>query len=325
MHMVSNERALAHWQALNRLPPNARDLLVARFLREQPLLASVALPLTGGLETGPDWQEKLPAADDPKLDDYWRIVATGAIMNEILCREAGRPLRKLEETEVLETTRACVESFEKLGESGMLANASEGNVFITCSQRHLLVGATISLCTEIGPDRVKLPCEVLNLRILAEGLHRACGEEPATAPSAWDAERIQFALSTQGDPLRREALAAADGFRGELVPDFLRELDGWVADPRAALEVDGSLGTHAMFLLAKWREEAAWPVFRRLFSLPGDIAYDLLGDLITDDGSILLAMVGGGRREELRAMVEDETLDEFCRNACLDALTCLVS
>jgi hypothetical protein len=62
----------------------------------------------------------------------------------------------------------------------------------------------------------------------------------------------------------------------------------------------------------------AWPVFRKLFSLPEDLGYDLLGDLITEDGSVLLAMVAGSRRDELRAMFEDEQLDEYC----LDVLTC---
>ena len=39
----------------------------------------------------------------------------------------------------------------------------------------------------------------------------------------------------------------------------------------------------------------------------------------------MLAMAGGQRPDELRAMIEDEKLDEYCRNACLDALTCLVA
>jgi len=36
-------------------------------------------------------------------------------------------------------------------------------------------------------------------------------------------------------------------------------------------------------------------------------------------------MVGKDHGDELRAMVEDEKLDEYCRNACVDALTCLVA
>ena len=325
MHTIPNDRALAHWKALNGLPDTALNYLKARFLREQPLLCSVVLPMTGGLAVGPDGREKLPNDDDPKLDDFWRLTTTGAIMNEIMCREAGRPLRRLTEEEVLRLTQDNLAIFGQVDVESSTPVADEGkNVFTTCSQPHLLTVATVAHFLDDELKREAIPTEVLLLRLMAEGLHHACGGEPTTTPRSWDAERIQFALSTQGDPLRREALAACEIFRAELLTWFISELDGWVNDTKGALEEDGSLGMHAMFLLAQWREDSAWPVFRKLFSLPGDIGYDLLGDLITEDGSILLAMVVGGRRDELRAMIEDETLDEYCRNACIDALTCLV-
>lgn len=321
MHQVSNDRALAHWQALYRLPTAALTDLTSRFLREQPMLASVTLPLMGGIEPGPDGQDHARAMGDPKLDAFLIVASAGAVMSEVLCREAGRPLRQLEEAEVLAITEACGERLKQLEESPKRKSPAEHNFFTTCAQRHLLVGASLAL----WDAEVDLPRTLWSLRVFAEGLHSACGAEPATTPRAWDAGRVRFALSAQGDPLRGEALAAADAFRAELTPMILAELESWAADPQAALEEDGSFGTHGMYLLAKWREAAAWPVFRRLFSLPSKVNFDLLGDLVTEDGSILLAMVGGGRREELRAMVEDDSLCEFCRGACLDALTCLVA
>jgi hypothetical protein len=325
MHVISNETALAHWQALNRLPPSALQFLVARFLREQPTLASALLPLEDSSTYDANDRLALPEFDDPKMADFWRMAAAGAVINEIMCREAGRPLRKLAAAEVEAVMDATCDRYEKARGAEQPGLNDWAEVIKSSTQRHLLTGAILALSKETGRDRVKLPRESLELSILVEALHRACGDEPATTPRSWDAERIQFALATQGDPLRREALAVADGFRARLVTDFLQELDWWAAEPKeAALEEDGSLGMHALFLLAKWREESAWPVFRKLFSLPGDIGYDLLGDLITEDGSILLAMAGGQRQDELRAMVEDESLDEYCRNACIDALTCLV-
>jgi Protein of unknown function (DUF1186)/SEC-C motif len=325
MHVISNDAALAHWQALNRLPVATLNLLKTRFLREQSILASIVLPLADGLVTGLDGQEKLRDEDDPKLADFWRLATTGAIMNEILRREAGRPLRRLGDEEVNAVADETIALFEQLDASKPGEERRSPNVFTTSAQRNLLGGAAVAHCAEIERGGQEVFREVLTLRILVEALHRACGDKPATTPGTWDAERIQFALATQGDPMRREALAAADGFRADLAKDFIKELEWWADDPKEALAEDGSLGTHGLFLLGKWREESAWPVFRKLFSLPGDIGYDLLGDLITEEGSILLAMVGGSRRHELREMVEDEKLDEYCRNACLDALTCLVA
>jgi hypothetical protein len=324
MHVISNETALSHWQALNRLPPSALKILVTRFLREQPVLASTLLPLKDNLKFDANDKLSFPELNDPTMAGFWRATASGAILNEIMCREAGRPLRKLDPGEVDAVMDATCDVFEKARGVEKPGLKDWAKVIKSSTQCHLLTGATIALLDKTGRDRVKLPREILALHILVEALHRACGEEPATTPRSWDAERIQFALATQGDPLRREALAAGDTFRSELVKDFISELDWWATDPKAALEEDGSLGMHALFLLAKWREESAWPVFRKLFSLPGDNGYDLLGDLITEDGSVLLAMVGSNRREELRTLVEDEKLEKYCRNACIDALTCLV-
>lgn len=324
MHVISNETALSHWQALNRLPPSALKILVTRFLREQPVLASTLLPLKDNLTFDANDKLSFPELDDPKMADFWRATASGAILNEIMCREAGRPPRKLDAGEVDAVMDATCDLFEKASGAEKPGLKGLADIIKSSAQCHLLTGATIALSDETGRDRVKLPRELLELHVLVDALHRACGEAPASTPRSWDAERIQFALSTQGDPLRCEALATCDTFRSELVKDFISELDWWAADPKAALEENGLLGTHALFLLGRWREESAWPVFRKLFSLPGGIGYDLLGDLITEDGSILLAMVGGQRQDELRAMAEDEKLDEYCRNACIDALTCLV-
>ena len=325
MQVISDERALAHWRALKWLPVSALDRLEARFLREQPALASIVLSLMDGFIIGPDGGGKMPDDNDPRLDDFWRLASTGSVLNEIFCREAGRPLRRLEQPEMLALVEENTKLFEGLLAMPKADPAKAPNVFSTCSQRHLLTGAVLAHFAEEALRREESPREILTLRILVEALHRACGDGPATAPRAWDAERIQFALSTQGDPLRREALAACERVRAELVTDFIEELDWWADDPEAALEADGSLGMHAMFLLAKWREASAWPVFRKLYSLPEKTGYDLLSDTITEDGPRLLASVVGKRLDELRALIEDESLDQYCRGSGVDALTCLVA
>ena len=325
MHIISNERALAHWQALYRLPIFAAELLRERFIREQPRLAATLLTLTGGTYADADGKLVIATEGDPKREEFQRISLTAALLAEVMRREAKRPLRKLEAAEVSALMETNLDLFRKFKQADETGSKTPPEIFVSCAQRYLLCGVFIATKDEPSLPREKMVLECYLLRLVIEGLHLACGGEAAAVEQAWDAERIEVALSSQGDPLRREALAASECFRTELTRDFISELESWVEDPELALEEDGSLGIHALFLLGKWREDAAWSVFRKLFSLPGNISYDLLGDLITEDGSILLAMVGGNRRDELRAMVEDEKLDEYCRNACLDALTCLVA
>jgi len=325
MHVISNERALAHWQALHRLPTCAAELLRERFIEEQPGLAATLLTLTGGTFTDAEGKPAIRPENDPKRKPFEEFSLTTALAAEVMRREVRRPLRKLEEAEVRDLLEANLKLFTALKHAGESKSDDIPNVISTCSQPNLFGGLMVALREQLtGDDRMYVRRTFL-LRMVLEGLHRACGDDAASPEPAWDADRIVVALSAQGDPLRREALAAADSMRAMLAQRLISELEHWVEDPPAALEEDGSLGMHAMFALAKWREDAAWPVFRRIFSLPGDVGYDLLGDLITEDGSILLAMVGKNRRDELRAMVEDEALDEYCRNACLDALTCLVA
>lgn len=325
MQIISNERALAHWQALYRLPIFAAELLRERFVEEQPRLAASLLELTGGTYLDAEGKPALHPENAPERKRFRRISLTAALAAEVMRREARRPLRKLEEAEVQALIESNLQLFEALKKGDVSKPGTLPDVIATCAQPNLLAGVMVATRSQTAAGEGKYVLETYLMRVVIEDLHRACGDEaPATEP-AWDADRILVALASQGDPSRRDALAACESFRGTMTGHFIAELETWVEDPKTAREEDASLGMHALFLLAKWREESAWPVFRKLFSLPGAIAYDLLGDLITEDGEILLAMVGGSRREELRAMVEDETLDEYCRNACLDALTCLVA
>lgn len=324
MHIISNERALSHWQALSRLPVFAAELLRERFILEHPHLSATLLTLTGGTDVDAEGQPVIAAEGDPKREGFQRLSMTAALIAEVMRREAKRPLRKLEAAEISTLMETNLDLFRKFKKADETKSETMPEIFVTCAQRHLLCGVFMATKDEPNLPGVNLVLECYLLRLVIEGLHLACGGEAATVEREWDTERIVVALSAQGDPLRREALAASDAFRANLKVDFLSELESWLEDPEMALQEDGSLGLHALFMLGRWREESAWPVIRKLFSLPGGIGYELLGDLITEDGSILLAMVGGQRQDELRAMAEDEKLDEHCRNACIDALTCLV-
>ncbi len=325
MHVISNERALAHWQALYHLPEAATGILRTRFINEQPLLTSQLLSLTDAVTEEADGKVSICPSDDPKFERFWDAATQAAWLAEIFRREAGHPLRLIEADEMGKIADAVLDLLETPQTPGSAKPDSAPQILCASPQPNLLAGVAVVCLDENHGTPQTRAMDVVITRILIEALHQASGEVAATVGTDWDVGRIRVALSSQGDPMRRQALAATEPFRAQLSPLFVAELESWVAKPKSALDEDGSFGLHGLFLLGRWREDAAWPVFRKLFSLPGDIGYDLLGDLITEDGSILLAMVGGRRREELRAMVEDEKLDEYCRNACLDALTCLVA
>jgi hypothetical protein len=325
MHIISEERALAHWRTLCCVPPAIATRLTNRFLTEQPALVGTILTLCDGTMEDQDGKPVLRPDDDPGMADFKRLVEAAAQLAEIFRREAGRALRKMERAEATELIDTYLALFLRFKEAKERGGEIANEIFDAFPQPNLFGGVVTALGSAPNARKDRAAVEALILRLTIEGLHRACGGDATPDSNDWDAERVLIALSGQGDPMRHAALAASERFRAELTPELIAELRWWASDPKEALEEDGSLGMHALYLLAKWRETSAWPACRDLLLLPGQTSEDLLGDFITEDASIVLAMVAGGMRDELRTMVENERVDEFCRTACLDALACQVA
>jgi hypothetical protein len=60
--------------------------------------------------------------------------------------------------------------------------------------------------------------------------------------------------------------------------------------------------------------------FLRFFSLPGEQALDLTGDMVAENGAAILASVCGGDPAPLLRLAHDESVNEFVRGQALDAL-----
>jgi len=76
----------------------------------------------------------------------------------------------------------------------------------------------------------------------------------------------------------------------------------------------------ALALLAEMRCAEALPLCLDLLRLPEERVESVLGDVIADGLSRLLASVGGGSMKALQEVVRDPGLYEFCRVAALEAL-----
>jgi hypothetical protein len=84
------------------------------------------------------------------------------------------------------------------------------------------------------------------------------------------------------------------------------------------------LPTYAMFLLAQFREQAAYPLLTKFFSTPGDLCLDTTGDVVTEYLGRILASVCHNELEPIKRMIEDPAVNEYVRSACLRTLTILV-
>ncbi len=117
------------------------------------------------------------------------------------------------------------------------------------------------------------------------------------------------------------ALEAAIEQREAITPDLITELDRVSDNPAHYLKhQDECQYLFAIYLLAQFREPRARAAFMRFFSLPGDAALNLTGDMVTEQGAAILASVCGGQPEPLRQLALDESANEFVREQAILAL-----
>ena len=150
--------------------------------------------------------------------------------------------------------------------------------------------------------------------------------EPVTPPVPTMTPAEILAVCRPTNPSRlREALESADGHRSVLVEPLLRALERGLANPSDASPEEANLFCYALYLLAKWREPRAYPYVVRWLSLPGEAAFDIAGDIVTQDGARILAAVCDGDLEPIKALVVDRSANEYGRSAGVTALALLAA
>jgi hypothetical protein len=119
----------------------------------------------------------------------------------------------------------------------------------------------------------------------------------------------------------REAVEAAVERREAMVPELLRILDEAVERPEALAEEAASMGhIYALYLLAQFREPAAFPRIVRLFRLPDEVGVEVTGELATGCLDRMLASLNGGDVGAIQRLIEDPEVSEWVRGEAVGAL-----
>jgi hypothetical protein len=119
----------------------------------------------------------------------------------------------------------------------------------------------------------------------------------------------------------RTALLAATLQRDTIIPELIAALDRVSANPaHYRKDHEDCLHLFAIYLLAQFREPRALDAFLRFFSLPGEDALNLTGDMVTEHGAAILASVCGGDPAPLLRLAQDESVNEFVRQQAIDGL-----
>ncbi|MEZ5314687.1 MAG: DUF1186 domain-containing protein [Chlamydiales bacterium] len=128
-----------------------------------------------------------------------------------------------------------------------------------------------------------------------------------------------------GGEFPRDAIEAAIAKRKQITPHLLMILEDAIYRIDEIIEDDNYQGhLYAMYLLAQFREEKAYPLIIELFSYPGEIPHAIAGDVLTEDLSRILASVCGKNIDPLKKMIENPSINEYVRAACQACLVTLV-
>ena len=139
-------------------------------------------------------------------------------------------------------------------------------------------------------------------------------------------QEILDALELNTGTFPRRALQQAIVRRKQITPQLLSILEYAGQNMQELVHRESYMAhIYAMYLLAQFREQRAYPLIVRFFSAPGEISHDLTGDVITEDLGRILASVSGGDVGPMASLIENEQANEYVRDAALVGLVTLVA
>ena len=149
--------------------------------------------------------------------------------------------------------------------------------------------------------------------------------EPKSLNLPLTPEQILAGLSCERDTQPLLSLAAVERHREHMIGPFLQIVERGLNDPKGTPPDEATLFCYALAFLGKWREPRAFPLVVRWLSLPGEDAFDIGGDTVTQWGSRLLASVCGGDVEPIKQLILNQEASEYCRAQAIEALAVLVA
>ena len=152
-------------------------------------------------------------------------------------------------------------------------------------------------------------------------LEDALGAEDMSIPEVLDIFANQSARVYP-----RAAVEAALAAKEEITPHLLQILREVCDDPEPFLDKEWDMrSTYAVLLLGYFRESRAHGYLVDLLSFPGETAYELFGDGITEDFSTMLVRTYPGSPADLFRLIRNGDTDQFCRHAGFSALALLAA
>lgn len=124
-------------------------------------------------------------------------------------------------------------------------------------------------------------------------------------------------------PFPEAAIQFAIKQKDDITPALLAFLQETIDDYQELADSEFFGHLYALFLLANFREKAAFPLAIKIASLPGDFPDLLLGDSITEDFHRILGSLYNDDLDSLKTIIEEPNIYCWSRNAGLKTLLVL--
>ncbi|MBM3886832.1 DUF1186 domain-containing protein [Candidatus Dependentiae bacterium] len=137
-------------------------------------------------------------------------------------------------------------------------------------------------------------------------------------------DRLMMHFSSKQVLYPRDLIEEIQQQKDNVIPELLALVEEFVKHPPRECDSKAWLGgITALFILAKWKEQSAFPLVVNLCLLPHKTLDYLLGDIITESLGALVASTFNGDIETLYLLITNQHLHEFVRRALLNALVTL--
>ena len=109
--------------------------------------------------------------------------------------------------------------------------------------------------------------------------------------------------------------------REEVTPHLLAILERMLADPETWLDEEHDSHCYALVLLTHFGETKAHRLIVDLFSLPGELPYELFGDMVGETLPAALVKTCGGSLDGIRELILNRQADDYSRWSACTALS----
>lgn len=143
---------------------------------------------------------------------------------------------------------------------------------------------------------------------------------------AMSLDEVIAGFEVRGSNYKREEVDWAMQHREEIIPRLLAILDNVLAHPdKYEVQSDYNGHIYALMLLGHFGSDAAHQTIIQLLSLPGDLPYNLLGDVVLENIPLILLNTSDGSLTDIVALAQNEQVDDDARSAAVHAIKLAVA